>query len=139
VEFSTSESVAVAARSTEARAAVSERSNWSQRRTLTKIDRRLPLGKRITELTKLFTEAVGGEITPLRRMRIAEAAELKAWAEKARGDHFRNGTPAIEDVVPLERAAAAAFKAIGIVEPKRLPGRPSRQTVPEYLAGRGQG
>ena len=74
-----------------------------RRRTLTRIDRRSRLGKRIDELTILFAGALGGELSPVRKLRIERAAQLSALAEQARGDHMRNeGT---SDIVRLERAA----------------------------------
>jgi hypothetical protein len=102
-------------------------------KTLTKIDRRGRLGKRITELTKLFTTAVDGVISPLRKMRIQEAAQLKALAEQARGEFMRDGKGALEDIVPLERRAEQAVRAIGLNEAKRRPGRPGRSSIRDYL------
>jgi hypothetical protein len=87
-----------------------------RRRTLTRIDRRSRLGKRIDELTILFAGALGGELSPVRKLRIERAAQLSALAEQARGDHMRNeGT---SDIVRLERAAAAAIRALGDLEAK---------------------
>ena len=56
-----------------------------RRLTLTRIDKRGRLGKRITELTAIFAAAVGGELTPMHRLKIQRAAELGALAELARG------------------------------------------------------
>ena len=98
-----------------------------RRRTLTRIDRRSRLGKRIDELTILFAGALGGELSPVRKLRIERAAQLSALAEQARGDHMRNqGT---SDIVRLERAAAAALRALGDLEPK-----PRGPTLAELLA-----
>jgi hypothetical protein len=63
----------------------------SRRRTLTKVDRRSRLGRRISELTAMFSGAVVGEVTPLRKMKIDKAAKLTAAAEQARGAFLRNG------------------------------------------------
>ena len=49
-----------------------------RRLTLTRIDKRGRLGKRITELTAIFAAAVGGELTPMHRLKIQRAAELGA-------------------------------------------------------------
>ena len=98
-----------------------------RRRTLTRIDRRSRLGKRIDELTILFAGALGGELSPVRKLSIERAAQLSALAEQARGDHMRNqGT---SDIVRLERAAAAALRALGDLEPK-----PRGPTLAELLA-----
>jgi hypothetical protein len=98
-----------------------------RRRTLTRIDRRSRLGKRIDELTILFAGALGGELSPVRKLRIERAAQLSALAEQARGDHMRNeGT---SDIVRLERAAAAAVRALGDLEAK-----PKTPTLAELLA-----
>jgi hypothetical protein len=87
-----------------------------RRRSLTKIDQRGRLGKRIAELTALFTGATGGDPSPILKMRIAQAAELTALAEQARGDHMRGG--GTTDIVRLERAAASAVRALGNLEAK---------------------
>jgi hypothetical protein len=87
-----------------------------RRRTLTRIDQRSRLGKRIRELVNLFTGATGGDPSPVMKMRIAQAAQLSATAEQARGDHMRgHGTG---DIVRLERAAATAVRALGELEAK---------------------
>ena len=92
--------------------------------TLTRVDKRSCLGKRITELTKLYLAALGdAELSPIKRLRVAEAAQLKALAEKARGDFMRDGTGCLDDIVRIERKASAAERAVGIVErpPKPTP------------------
>ena len=90
-----------------------------RRRTLTKIDQRSRLGKRIRELTTLFAGALGGDQSPFRKLKIEQAAQLSAIAELARGDHMR-GRPT-GDLVRLERAAASAVRAMGDLEPKPRP------------------
>jgi hypothetical protein len=92
-----------------------------RRVSLTRVSKRGRLGQRIAELRSIFTEAVVGEISPMRRMRIAEAAELKALAEKARGDYLRDGVGDLDDIIRAERRADQAVRAIGIVEAKRRP------------------
>jgi hypothetical protein len=93
-----------------------------RRRTLTRIDMRGRLGKRIRELEILFSGASGGdrgELSPVRKLKIEHAARLSALAEQALGDHLRGiGT---SDLVRLERAAASAVRALGELEPKPKP------------------
>jgi hypothetical protein len=89
-----------------------------RRQTLTKIDKRLPLGKRIAELTSMFTAAVGGEPTPVRRLAVDKAAQLTAIAEQARGAFMRDATGTLDDIVRLERKADQAVRALGIREAK---------------------
>jgi hypothetical protein len=98
-----------------------------RRRTLTRIDQRSRLGKRIRELTILFAGALGGELSPFRKLKIEQAAQLSAIAELARGDHMR-GKPT-GDIVRLERAAAAAVRSLGELEAK-----PKQPTLAEVLA-----
>jgi hypothetical protein len=58
-----------------------------RRLRLTRVDKRSVAGQRIAELKALFTASLGDRpLTPMLSMRIAEASELKALAEKARGD-----------------------------------------------------
>jgi hypothetical protein len=85
---------------------------------LTRVDRRTAMGKRIAELTTLYLAALGGEAaqSPLKRMKIGEAAQLKALAELSRGDLMRDGKGSIDDIVRIERKASAAERALGIVE-----------------------
>jgi hypothetical protein len=92
-----------------------------RRRYLTKVDRRSRLGLRIKELTRLFTEATGGSPTPLRKLKIARAAELTALAEKARGDFMRDGLATLSDIAAIERKADLAVRALGLADDPPAP------------------
>jgi hypothetical protein len=84
---------------------------------LTHVDRRSPLGRRIKELTAIYTAALGSsDLSEIKRLKVDEAAQLKAMAEKARGDWMRDGeaSPTLEDIVRLERKASAAERDLGI-------------------------
>lgn len=85
-----------------------------RRLTLTKIDRRGRLGRRVAELQAIFTSAVNGEITPLRRLKLERAAQMTALAELSRGDFMRDGRGTLSDVILAERRAAAACRAVGV-------------------------
>jgi len=98
-----------------------------RRRTLTQIDMRSRLGKRIAELKNLFTAATGNDPSPVLRMRIKLAAELSALAEQARGNLMRGERAG--DVLRLERAAASAVRGLGELERK-----PKPPTLAEVLA-----
>ena len=79
-----------------------------RRRLLTKIDKRTALGKRIAELEALFVGAIPeAELSPLRRLRIGEAAQLTALAEKARG------------ILMLDGEMPGALCALSVVRPPR--------------------
>jgi len=82
--------------------------------TLTKVDKRGRFGKRVAELTLMFTDAVGGELTAMRRMKVERAAEMTAISELARGDYMRDGAGNLENILLAERRAAAACRAVGI-------------------------
>src|ERR1700722_11483156 len=56
----------------------------SRAKRLTTVNRSTRLGKRIVELTDMFATAVSGELTPMRRLVIDQAAQLRGVAEKAR-------------------------------------------------------
>jgi hypothetical protein len=104
----------------------------SRKRTLTKVNRGSIIGKRIDELKALFTAALGDDaLAPMRRMRIAEAAELKALAEKARGDYLRDGVGVLDDIVRIERKADQAVRGLRINESK-----PKPPSLAEYLASK---
>jgi hypothetical protein len=87
-----------------------------RRLTLTRIDKRGRLGKRIAELTEMFVDAIGVELTPLRKLKIEKAVQLTAIAELARGDFMRDGNGTLDDIVRLERKADRAVRALGISE-----------------------
>ena len=93
----------------------------SRAKRLATVNRSTRLGKRISELTATFAAAVGGEITPMRRLLIDRAAQLTAIAEKARGDFMRDGVGTLDDLVRCERKADQAVRALGELEQKPRP------------------
>ena len=64
----------------------------------------------------MFLAALGGEPTPLKRMRVEKAAQLSAIAELARGDFMRDGRGTLDDIVRCERKADQAIRALGLDE-----------------------
>jgi hypothetical protein len=106
-------------------AAESAKPRRSRAIVLTRVDRRTALGKRIAELTAIYIAALGsdGALSEMKRLRIGEAAQLKALAELARGNYMRNGEGNLDDIVRIERKASAAERALGIVESSKLSGR----------------
>jgi hypothetical protein len=119
------------------------------RKELTRIDRRSRAWRRICELTELFTSALGEasvELSPMRRMRIEEAAQLKALAEQVRSEFLRGQFSDLDELVRAERHAAAAVRKLGLpyetpkrapepVPPKQEPPKPP--TLAEYIAAKG--
>jgi hypothetical protein len=103
-----------------------------RRLTLTMVDKRGRLGKRIAELMAMFTAAVGGELTPMRKLKVEKAAQLTAIAELARGDFMRDAVGVLDDIVRIERKADQAVRALGMTEAKPR----AKLTIPEYLAQR---
>jgi hypothetical protein len=95
-----------------------------RRLTLTKIDKRGRLGKRVAELTAMFAAAVSGELTAMRKLKVDKAAQLTALTELARGDFMRDGKGTLDDIVRLERKADQAVRALGLTETKRKPANP---------------
>jgi hypothetical protein len=93
---------------------------------LTRVDKRTALWRRIAELSALYTAALGGEaaLSPLKRMKVGDAAQLKALAEMARGDYLRDGKGSLDDIVRIERKASTAERALGIVERAAQPRSP---------------
>jgi hypothetical protein len=92
-----------------------------RRQLLTKIDGRLPLGKRIKRLMSLFEAAFPAEaLTALKREQIATAAQLQAMAEEERGKWMRGEAKCdLDELIRLERRAVAAVAALGIREPAK--------------------
>jgi hypothetical protein len=89
-----------------------------RRLTLTKVDKRGRLGKRVTELIAMFVDALGDDLTPMRKLKIDRAAQLTTIAELARGDFMRDSAGTLDDIVRLERKADQAVRALGIREAK---------------------
>jgi hypothetical protein len=92
------------------------------------VDKRTVLWRRIIELRGVFmaTLADGGiELSPVRELKVEEAAQLKALAEKARGEFMRDGVGSLDDVVRIERKADAAVRAIGLPPERSGTSRPS--------------
>jgi hypothetical protein len=102
------------------------------RRTLTRIDRRTALGKRIDELVGAYSAVLGGpdRLSPIMWLKVRTAAELVAIAERARGEYMRDGTGQLSDICALERKADLAVKQLRIVEVSK----PSQQSLAAYLA-----
>lgn len=100
------------------------------------VDGRTRESKRRHELAAMYTRALGGSVDEVTANRIAVAAEMATASEAARA-RFLRGDPSvsINDLVRLERLAAAAEKrlGVGVAQPKR-----SGPTLAEYLAGRSQ-
>jgi hypothetical protein len=90
---------------------------------LTSVNRLTRLGKRIDELKALYESAFSAaDMTPMRRERIAEAAQLKAMAENERGAWMRGEARCdLDELIRLERRAVAAVKALGIEETRARP------------------
>jgi hypothetical protein len=91
-----------------------------RRLTLTKIDKRGRLGKRIAELRAIFIAALGdeAELSAMKRLKVEKAAQLTALAELARGDFMRDGKGTFDDIVRLERKADQAVRALGPTDAK---------------------
>jgi len=102
-----------------------------RRLTLTKVDKRFRLGRRIAELAAIFTSALpADEMTPMKRLRVDEAAQLKALAEKARGDYLRDGAGGLDDILRIERKADQAVRALGIERASASASSPSSVAAP---------
>jgi hypothetical protein len=87
----------------------------SRAKQLTSVNRSTRIGKRIGQLTALFTEALGEDaLTPMRRLKVQTAAESVALAEQARGALLRGEGGNLAEVISCERRAAAACRALGI-------------------------
>lgn len=89
---------------------------------LVKLDKRTRFGRRVGELVADFTDGLGGPagITAVLTTKIADAAMLKAIAEDARADYLAKHSAGckvtLAHLIRVERRAAAAVKALDIVE-----------------------
>jgi len=66
----------------------------------------------------MFSAALGGELTPMRKLKVDKAAQLTAIAELARGDFMRDCKGTLDDIVRLERKADQAVRALALNEAK---------------------
>jgi hypothetical protein len=89
------------------------------------MDKRTFVWRRIVELQELFTAALIGdaggahiELTPLRKLRIEQAAQATAVAEMARGKFMRDGDGDLDDLVRAERRADSLVKKLGLPQDK---------------------
>jgi hypothetical protein len=113
----------------------------SRKRTLTAIDKRTVLGKRLIELRELFTAALtatGVELSPMRQLRIDQAARAVALAEHAHGHHLRGeGCNDLADLVACERRADAAVRRLGLPPERSKPLTASVAEILDRLKGAG--
>jgi hypothetical protein len=111
----------------------------SRAQALTRVDRRLPLGRRIEALKAIYFEALGGAegLSPMRRLKVDEAAQLKALAERSRGDFMRDGVGQLSDIVAAERRADMAVRAIGPPKERLKPLTASVAEILDRLKGAG--
>jgi len=107
-------------------------------RTLTRVDKRTALGRRISELREMFvttlTSAGIDADLPMRKLRIEQAAQATALAELVRGRYMREGTGDLDELVRAERRADAAVKRLGLPPDDKPAARPSELTVAEIAA-----
>jgi hypothetical protein len=91
-----------------------------RRRTLTRIDKRGRVGKRVARLVELFEAAFPAEaLTPLKREQIASAAGLQALAEEARGKWMRGESgDSLDEIMRAERVAMSKVRGLGIGDEK---------------------
>jgi hypothetical protein len=116
--------------------ATSSRKPRIRRRTLTRLDLRTSLAKRIAELKALFTAslAAGGETTlsPLRLLKVEQAAHALAVAELARGRYMRDGDGDLAELLTAERRADAAVKRLGLPYESPRPAPSSASAAPAH-------
>jgi hypothetical protein len=107
-----------------------------RRLTLTKIDGRGRLARRIKELTNGFLALIPLEqITVTKRAQIDRAAQMTALAEEQRGRLMRHEIGVDQaDVLRWERKAEAAVKALGLPQDAK----PQPMSLAQYLAERGK-
>jgi hypothetical protein len=98
--------------------------------SLVQLDKRTRIGRRVGELVANFTEALSGQgaISRVLAMKVADAATLKAIAERARDDHLAGRNVSLAHLMRVERRADNAVKVLGMKEPEKAVG------VKAYLA-----
>jgi hypothetical protein len=79
--------------------------------TLTRVDRRNRVGKRLDELKAIFEAEIDGKISPLQRVKLHRAVELYVIAERERGRVLRIGG-SLTEVDAVERRAERACKSL---------------------------
>ena len=80
------------------------------------MDKRTFTWRRIVELQQLFTSALTGasvELSPLRKLKVEQAAHAVAVAELARGEFMRDGAGDLDELIRAERRADTLVKWSG--------------------------
>ncbi len=121
-------------------AARPSKARGSRLQTLTRVDKRTALGRRIIELKRLFSSALastGVEISPFRTLKVDAAAYALAVAEHVRGRYMRDGGGDLDDLIRAERRADSLVKKLGL-PPDPVAQRPAsgQDAVDVYLASR---
>jgi hypothetical protein len=78
------------------------------------LDQRTRVARRINELVAIYSEALGGNLSPMQTQRVDEAASLQAVSELVREKYLGGGNIAPDDVVRAARVAGLAVKRLGI-------------------------
>jgi hypothetical protein len=110
----------------------------SRAKQLTTVNRSTRLGKRIDELKALYESAFpAGELSPMRRERIGEAAQLKAMSEAERGAWMRGEARCdLDELIRLERRADQAVRKLDLGEAHRKPRTVANNIRRAYPAAR---
>ncbi len=108
-------------------ASVSGRSpKRDRRKTPARIDQRSTFAKRVAALSRLFVSQLGGgELTPLRALKIEQAATALAVAEIARGKYAKDGEGALDALVAAERRADGLIRRLGLPLEESTPALPA--------------
>jgi hypothetical protein len=104
-----------------------------RRRPVAPFDRRLRLGRRVSEFERVFISIIGdaAKDNPILRAAIRRAAELKALAESLRSRALRGDDVSADDIVRVERLSAAAERALKLDQCEREKSDPP--SLADYL------
>lgn len=96
-----------------------------------RFDRRCRLGRRIVELVRTYTDALGGAkaIPSHLKAEVEAAAELTATAEQERARYAKGQPVSLEDIVRVENAAARARQRLGLDTLTSKPQAPLRERL----------
>lgn len=111
-----------------------QRPSASRVMPIMRISRRTRLGRRLAEIKRIYSEALGGwsGLSPIMRERVDTAAQLKALAELAMQQRAEGARVPWNSVIRAARLALSAERSLGIGQS----GKHQGPSLASYLKGK---
>jgi hypothetical protein len=96
------------------------------------LDHRTRGGKRVREVTRILTEAMGGRLSATQEVQVGHAALLVAVSESLQRKHLSGDVVDVDQCIRAANAAKRAIDALNIGERKPIPS--PLQALEEHIA-----